>query len=147
MNNIIQYILILGVVTLFFGVFYALGMDKLAETSQSQSKRLQNYKQQVLEELTLIEMTGLSNPVQADVMNTGGAPIVIKRVLAGGVDIDADDYDTLVWNTGTNATIPTESTSGVLEVGQITRITVDNGTIPLFVVSENDRMFVFGAKR
>ena len=136
MNQIVQYVMIFGAVGLFFGVFYVAGLGELADRSESQLDRLSKYERQVLERIMVVEVVAQS-PAAVDVINTGAAPLIINHVFANGSA--PSSWTTHVMNTSGNF-----STAGVLPQGAMARISVSNGSVPVFVVTENDRMFMFG---
>ncbi|MDE0266390.1 MAG: hypothetical protein OXK17_05125 [Thaumarchaeota archaeon] len=136
MNQIVQWVLIFGASGLFFGAFYLAGLGELSDRSESQLDRLSKYERQVLERIMVVEVVAQS-PAAVDVINTGGAPMSINHVFANGSK--PTSWATHVMNTTGNF-----STAGVLPEGAIARISVSNGSTPLFVVTENDRTFMFG---
>ena len=136
MNQLVQWILIFGVVGIFAVVFYTAGLGELSDRSESQLDRLAKYERQVLERIMVVEVVSQS-PAAVDVINTGAAPLTVSHVFANGSA--PSSWTTHVMNTTGNF-----STAGVLPEGAMARISVSNGTTPLFIVTENDRTFMFG---
>lgn len=136
MNQIVQWVMIFGASGLFFAAFYLAGLGELSERSESQLDRLTKYERQVLERVMVVEVVAQS-PAAVDVINTGGAPLGISRVLANGSAPAS-------WSTHVMNASGSFSTAGAIPEGAIARISVSNGTTPLFVVTENDRTFMFG---
>lgn len=138
MNQLVQYVMLFGAVGVFFVAFYLAGLGELSDRSESQLDRLAKYERQVLERIMMVEVVAQS-PAAVDVINTGGAPLSINRVFANGSA--PSSWTTHVMNTSGNF-----STAGVLPEGAMARISVSNGTTPLFVVTENGRTFMFGGE-
>ena len=138
MNQLVQYVMLFGAVGVFFVAFYLAGLGELSDRSESQLDRLAKYERQVLERIMMVEVVAQS-PAAVDVINTGGAPLSINHVFANGSA--PSSWTTHVMNTSGNF-----STAGVLPEGAMARISVSNGTTPLFVVTENGRTFMFGGE-
>ncbi|MCE2499015.1 MAG: hypothetical protein J4F28_08560 [Nitrosopumilaceae archaeon] len=141
MNQLIQYMMIFGVVGIFFGVLYVAGLGELAGRSDSQLEQLERYEKQVLEYITLVEVVSESSPATVDVINTGSKPIRIESLLANGVDVPPGSYTTGAYDAATGTVA---DTGGVLPEDVMTRIDVPAGSMPLLVVTDNERMFVLG---
>jgi len=138
MNQIVQYVMIFGVVGLFFVALYAAGLGELSVRSESQLERLAKYERQMLEQVMVVEVVSASSPAMVDVINIGVTPVQIDRLLANGTVTTA--YTTVVWEAGVGHV----QTHGLLPVGEVVRISVSGGGVPVFIVTENDRMFTLG---
>ena len=139
MNQIMQYVVLFGVVGIFFGAMSVAGLGELAGRSDSQLDRLDRYGRQVLEQITVVEVVSGSSPATIDVINTGSTPLRVDRLLANGAPVTT--YTTTAYNATTDML---ESTGGVLPVGTMTRIDAPGGSMPLLVITDNERMFVLG---
>lgn len=140
MNQLVQYVMIFGVVGIFFVALYSAGLGELSDRSESQLERLAKYERQILEQVIVIEVVG-ANPAVVDVLNVGSKPVRIDTLLANGTEVPPAAYTTTVW---ANASHPSVQTGGLLPEGKVVRIGVPGGGIPIFLVTENDRMFTFG---
>ena len=127
----VQYVLIFGVVGVFFAALYQGATDDIGNRITSYGDRLDLYKVQAAEHLKLVEMTG-TEPATADLINTGIKDVRIRHLYVDGVKDDAysvRDKDGPV---------------DELRVGSLVRVTsaLDGGTIS--VVTESGRVFRFG---
>ncbi len=131
MNQIIQYVLIFGVVGVFFAALYQGATDDVGGRIASYDDRLDLYKAQAAEHLRLVEITD-TEPATADLINTGAKDIRIRHLYVDGVRDDsytARDRDGPV---------------GELRVGSLVRIVsaLDGGTVS--IVTDSGRVFRFG---
>jgi len=124
----IQYILIFGVVGVFFAALYQGATDDVGDKIASYSDRLNLYKEQAAEHIRLVEITD-TEPVTADLINTGAKDIRIRHLYVDGVKDDS--YEIRDRNG------PVDE----LRVGSLVRITsaLDGGTVS--VVTESGRVF------
>ena len=126
----IQYVLIFGVVGVFFVALYQGATDDVRDRITSYSDRLDLYKAQAAEHLKLVEITD-AEPATADLINTGIKEIRIRHLYVDGVKDDAysiRDKD--------------GSVDG-LRVGSLVRVTsaLDGDTVS--IVTESGRVFRF----
>ena len=126
----VQYVLIFGVVGVFFAALYQGATDNVGDKISSYSDRLDLYKAQAAEHLKMIEVTD-TQPATADLINTGAKDIRIRHLYVDGTKDDA--YEIRDRNG------PVDE----LRVGSLVRITsaLDGGTVS--VVTESGRVFRF----
>ena len=131
MNQIVQYVLVFGVVGIFFAALYHAALDDISQGHLSQQERLELYKRQAQEWLVLVEMTGTS-PATVDIVNAG-APTAVRHVYVNGVK----DAGYTVWDGAAD-------TAGSLPAGRLLRIVslVDGDVVS--IVTESGRVFRFG---
>ena len=127
----VQYVLVFGVVGVFFAALYQGATDDVGDQITSYGDRLDLYKAQAAEHLKLVEMTD-TEPATADLINTGIRDVRIRHLYVDGV---ADDTYVIRDRDG-----PVDE----LRVGSLIRVTsaLDGGTIS--VVTESGRVFRFG---
>ena len=127
----VQYVLIFGVVGVFFAALYQDATDDIGDRITSYGDRLDLYKAQAAEHLTLIEMTD-TEPATADLINTGAKDVRIRHLY---VDSATDDAYSVRDKDG-----PVDE----LRVGSLVRITsaLDGATVS--VVTESGRVFRLG---
>ncbi|MDE0089796.1 MAG: hypothetical protein OXP12_00305 [Thaumarchaeota archaeon] len=130
MNQMVQYVLIFGVVGVFFVALYQGATDDVGDRITSYSDRLDLYKAQAAEHLKLVEMTD-AEPATADLINTGIKEIRIRHLYVDGVK---DDSYSVRDKDG-----PVDG----LRVGSLVRVTsaLDGGTVS--IVTESGRVFRF----
>ena len=80
----VQYVLIFGVVGVFFAALYQGATDDVGDRITSYGDRLDLYKAQAAEHLALVEMTD-DKPATADLINTGAKDIRIRHLYVDGV--------------------------------------------------------------
>ena len=126
----VQYVLIFGVVGVFFVALYQGATDDVGDRITSYSDRLDLYKAQAAEHLKLVEMTD-AEPATADLINTGIKEIRIRHLYVDGVK---DDSYSVRDKDG-----PVDG----LRVGSLVRVTsaLDGGTVS--IVTESGRVFRF----
>ncbi|MDE0526593.1 MAG: hypothetical protein OXI27_08390 [Thaumarchaeota archaeon] len=131
MNQMVQYVLIFGVVGVFFAALYWGATDDVGDRIMSYDDRLDLYKAQAAEHLRLVEITD-TQPATADLINTGIRDIRIRHLYVDGVKDD------------TYSVRDRDGTVDGLRVGSLVRVTsaLDGGTIS--VVTESGRVFRFG---
>ncbi|MDE0090121.1 MAG: hypothetical protein OXP12_02035 [Thaumarchaeota archaeon] len=131
MNQMVQYVLIFGVVGVFFAALYQGATDDVGDRIASYSDRLDLYKAQAAEHLRLVEMTD-TEPATADLINTGIKDIRIRHLYVDGA---ADGAYEIRDRDG-----PVDG----LRIGSLVRITsaLDGGTVS--IVTESGRVFRFG---
>ena len=131
MNQMVQYVLIFGVVGVFFAALYQGATDDVGDRIISYGDRLDLYKAQAAEHLKLVEMTD-TEPATADLINTGIRDIRIRHLYVDGVKDD------------TYSVRDKDGPVDGLRVGSLVRVTsvLDGGTIS--VVTESGRVFRFG---
>ena len=127
----VQYVLIFGVVGVFFAALYQGATDDIGDRIASYGDRLDLYKAQAAEHLTLVEMTD-TEPATADLINTGIRDVRIRHLYVDGVKDD------------TYSVRDRDGPVDGLRVGSLVRVTsaLDGGTIS--VVTESGRVFRFG---
>ena len=127
----VQYVLIFGVVGVFFAALYWGATDDVGDRIMSYDDRLDLYKAQAAEHLRLVEITD-TQPATADLINTGIRDIRIRHLYVDGVKDD------------TYSVRDRDGTVDGLRVGSLVRVTsaLDGGTIS--VVTESGRVFRFG---
>lgn len=127
----IQYVLIFGVVGVFFAALYQGATDDVGDRITSYGDRLDLYKAQAAEHLKLVEMTD-TKPATADLINTGIRDVRIRHLYVDGVKDDA------------YVTRDKDGPVDELRVGSLVRVTssLDGGTVS--IVTENGRVFRFG---
>ena len=130
MNQMVQYVLIFGVVGVFFAALYQSATDDVGGRIASYGDRLDLYKAQAAEHLKLVEMTD-AEPATVDLINIGAKDIRIRHLYVDGVKDGAysmRDRDGLV---------------DELRVGNLVRIVsaLDGGTVS--IVTESGRVFRF----
>ncbi|MCE2498843.1 MAG: hypothetical protein J4F28_07670 [Nitrosopumilaceae archaeon] len=128
MNQMVQYIMIFGVVGVFFAALYQGATDNVGDKIASYSDRLDLYKAQAAEHLRLIEITS-TEPATADLINTGAKDSRIRHLYVDGVKDDAYEIR------------DRDGPVDELRVGSLVRITsaLDGGTVS--VVTESGRVF------
>ena len=127
----IQYVLIFGVVGVFFAALYQGATDDVGDRITSYGDRLDLYKAQAAEHLTLVEVTD-AEPATADLINTGIRDVRIRHLYVDGI---AD---------GAYSVRDRDGPVDELRVGSLVRITsaLDGGTVS--IVTESGRVFRFG---
>jgi len=127
----VQYVLIFGVVGAFFAALYQGATDDVGDRIASYGDRLDLYKAQAAEHLTLVEMTG-TEPATADLINTGIRDVGIRHLYVDGI------------NDGAYEIRDKDGPVDGLRVGSLVRITssLDGGTVS--IVTESGRVFRFG---
>ena len=127
----VQYVLIFGVVGVFFAALYQSATDDVGDRIASYGDRLDLYKAQAAEHLRLVEMTG-TEPATADLINTGAKDIRIRHLYVDGV------------RDGAYSMRDRDGPVDELRVGSLVRIisTLDGGTVS--IVTESGRVFRFG---
>ena len=127
----VQYVLIFGVVGVFFAALYQGATDDVGDRITSYGDRLDIYKAQAAEHLKLVEMTD-TEPATADLINTGIRDIRIRHLYVDGVKDD------------TYSVRDRDGPVDWLRVGSLVRITssLDGGTVS--IVTESGRVFRFG---
>ncbi len=127
----VQYVLIFGVVGVFFAALYQGATDDVGDRITSYDDRLDLYKAQAAEHLRLVEITD-TQPATADLINTGIRDIRIRHLYVDGVKDD------------TYSVRDKDGPVDGLRVGSLVRVTsaLDGGTIS--VVTESGRVFRFG---
>ena len=127
----VQYVLIFGVVGVFFAALYQSATDDVGDRIASYGDRLDLYKAQAAEHLRLVEITG-TGPATADLINTGAKDIRIRHLYVDGV------------RDGAYSMRDRDGPVDELRVGSLVRIisTLDGGTVS--IVTESGRVFRFG---
>lgn len=128
MNQLLQYVLLFGVLGVFFVSLYEVVLADIIGTSQSQHDRLERYKLQAAEYIRLVDITD-TEPASADIINAG-SDITIKKIYVDGVEA--------------NYTINGISDTNGLQAGRLVNITTDTNGSTIAIVTENDRVFRFG---
>ncbi len=131
MNQIIQYVLIFGVVGVFFAALYQGATDDVGDRIASYGDRLDLYKAQAAEHLRLVEITD-AEPATIDLVNTGARDVRIRHLYVDGA---RDDAYTIRDGDG-----PADG----LRAGSLARVVsaLDGGTVS--IVTESGRVFRFG---
>lgn len=131
MNQIIQYVLIFGVVGVFFAALYQGATDDVGDRITSYGDRLDMYKAQAAEHLRLVEITD-AEPATVDLVNAGARDVRIRHLYVDGA---RDDAYTIRDRDG-----PADG----LRAGGLARIVsaLDGGTVS--IVTESGRVFRFG---
>ena len=126
----VQYVLIFGVVGVFFAALYQSAADDVGDKIASYGDRLDLYKAQAAEHLRMVEITD-TEPATIDLINTGAKDIGIRHLYVDGTK---DDSYTVRDRDG-----PVDG----LSVGSLVRIVsaLDGGTIS--IVTESGRVFRF----
>lgn len=124
----VQYVMIFGVVGVFFAALYQGATDDVGNKIASYSDRLDLYKAQAAEHIRLVEITS-TEPVTADLINTGAKDIRIRHLYVDGVKDDS------------YAIRDRDGPVDELRVGSLVRITsaLDGGTVS--IVTESGRVF------
>ena len=130
MNQMVQYVLIFGVVGVFFAALYQSATDDVGGRIASYGDRLDLYKAQAAEHLKLVEITD-TEPATVDLINTGAKDVRIRHLYVDGV------------KDGAYAIRDRDGPVDELRVGSLVRIvsTLDGGTIS--IVTESGRVFRF----
>jgi len=128
LNQLLQYVLLFGVLGVFFVSLYEVVLADIIGTSQSQHDRLERYKLQAAEYIRLVDITD-TEPASADIINAG-SDITIKKIYVDGVEA--------------NYTINGISDTNGLQAGRLVNITTDTNGSTIAIVTENDRVFRFG---
>ncbi len=126
----VQYVLIFGVVGVFFAALYQGATDDVGDRIASYGDRLDIYKAQAAEHLILVEMTD-AEPATADLINTGAKDIRIRHLYVDGV------------RDGAYLMRDSDGPVDELRVGSLVRIVsaLDGGTVS--IVTESGRVFRF----
>ena len=127
----VQYVLIFGVVGVFFAALYQGATDDVGDRIASYGDRLDLYKAQAAEHLRLVEITD-AEPATADLVNTGIRDVRIRHLYVDGVKDGAYEIR------------DKDGPVDELRVGSLIRITssLDGGTVS--IVTESGRVFRFG---
>ena len=130
MNQMVQYVLIFGVVGVFFAALYQGATDDVGDRIASYGDRLDAYKAQAAEHLRLVEMTD-TEPATADLINTGAKDIRIRHLYVDGV------------RDGAYSMRDRNGPVDELRVGSLVRVVsaLDGGTVS--IVTESGRVFMF----
>lgn len=126
----VQYVLIFGAVGVFFAALYQGATDDVGDRITSYGDRLDLYKAQASEHLSLVEMTD-DRPATVDLVNTGAGDVGIRHLYVDGVRDGAYEIR------GRDGPV------SVLHAGSLIRITsaLDGGTVS--IVTESGRVFRF----
>ena len=128
MNQILQYVLLAGVVGISASAVFVHVNESLYYETMSNHDKIEIEKKQSTEYLKLIEI--INNPLRIDVINLGSDTITIKKLFVDGV-ID-DGY--LIDND--------ENTSDIVQ-NKVVRITPNMTGNKISIISENYKVFDF----
>lgn len=135
MNQIVQYVLLFGVVGVFLLLFYQAGLDDIGERLDVQEADAEKRMRQMGERVALIGIASTS-PLEIDVMSTGTADVRVRDVLVDGRISHA--YRLLLMANGT--------TTGVLPVGEVVRVETGAPGSVVAIITTNDKAFKFGGR-
>jgi len=127
MNQILQYVILTGIVGISATAVFAHMNESLYNETKSQYDKIEIEKKQASEYLKLIEI--IDNPLYIDVINLGTDVIVIKKLFIDGV-ID-DSY-----------LIDGDISSDIIQ-NKIVRITPSIMGDKISIISENYKVFDF----
>lgn len=129
MNQLVQYLLIFGIVGVFFAALYTASADDIGRQTASQRERLDQYKAQAAEIVRLVDILSVS-PASIDVVNAADKDVRIRSLYVDGTADPAYLVDGL--------------TADLLPAGRVSRIdsSLDGTTVAL--VTESGRVFRFG---
>ena len=127
----VQYVLIFGVVGVFFAALYQGATDDVGDKITSYGDRLDLYKAQAAEHLKLVEITD-TEPATADLINTGIKDVRIRHLYVDGA------------RDGAYSVRDKDGPVDELHVGSLVRVTsaLDGDTVS--IVTESGRVFRFG---
>ena len=145
MNQILQFLILFGMVGVFFAMIYANVTSDMAAYDMSQRERVELFKAQTLEQIKLIEIftahapiTGSGNNTVVDVINLGENDITINKLFVNGTE-STNSCTIDVRGAGTGA-----FALGVIPVGKISHIKCEQHGSIITIVTSNDRVFEFG---
>ncbi len=127
MNQILQYVILSGIVGISASAVFVHVNESLYSETTSQHDKIEIEKKQSSEHLKLIEI--INNPLYIDVMNLGTDTITIKKLFIDGV-ID-EGY-----------LIDGEITSDIIQ-NKVVRITPSISGDIISIISENYKVFDF----
>ena len=127
MNQILQYVILIGMSGIVFSVVFAHFSESLQLESISQQDRNEIEKKYATEYIKVIEI--MDSPLRIDLMNLGSDDIIIKKLFVGGI-ID-DSY--LIDGNSTN----------IIQTGKIVIITPSITGDSISLISENYKKFKF----
>lgn len=131
MNQIIQWIVIIGITSVTFGGVIVYTQDALQVEMLSQYDKVEIQKKYSAEQLKLIDI--MNNPLRIDVMNHGFDVIEIKKLFVDGIiDESYTIYDTNTLESLTD--IPQSKIIAIEPFIQGTTITI---------ITENNKKFSF----
>jgi len=129
LNQILQTLLILGIITLVSTIAFNYAQNNLEGKIISQHDKMQNEKNQSIEEINMIEV--MQSPLRVDIVNIGLDTIFVKKVFVDGID-DVGYY--LTDNTGVVTSI---------EQNQITTINFSLSGNNVKLITTNNKVFSF----
>ncbi len=139
MNQIIQFLLLFGVVGVFFVVIYDTMIDDVSTFTLSQQDKINTLKIQTQEDLKLIEIITTSpaiithdNNTIIDVINIGNHDIVVDKIFINGIESKR------------TCKLNDEIFSAPLLIGKISRITCSDSGTSITIVTQNNKAFWFG---
>ena len=127
MNQILQYVILAGVVGISASAVFVHVNEELYNETMSNHDKIEIEKKQSTEHLKLIEI--IDSPLRIDVMNLGSNTITIKKLFIDGVIDESyliDDVDT----------------SDIIQ-NKIVRITSSISGSEISIISENYKVFDF----
>ena len=133
MNQIVQFVLVFGIVGVFLAVFYQAGLDDISERLEVQEADAEKRMRQMGERVALVGFAGAS-PLEVDVINTGTADVDVRDVLVDGRL--AFHYRLLLMENGT--------TTGILPMGKVVRVETGVPGSVVAIITANDKAFKFG---
>lgn len=128
MNQIVQYVMIFGMVGVFFAALYEGALEDVSERTLSHRDRLDMYKMQAAERIVLVDFTG-TTPAGIDVVNAG-ASARIKGVYVDGA--------------AANYTIDGAGGRTDLPAGRLASIQTNTDGAAISLITESGRIFRFG---
>ena len=128
MNQILQYVILIGMSGIVFGVVFVHFSESLQLESISQQDRNEIEKKHATEYIKVIEI--MDSPLRIDLMNLGSDDIVIKKLFVGGI---VDDNYLIDGNNSTN----------IIQTGKIVIITPSITGDTISLISENYKKFEF----
>ena len=133
MNQIVQFVLVFGIVGVFLAVFYQAGLDDISERLEAQEADAEKRMRQMGERVALVGFAGTS-PLEVDVINTGTADVNVRDVLVDGRL--ALHYRLLLMENST--------TTSILPMGKVVRVETGAPGSVVAIITANDKAFKFG---
>ena len=127
MNQILQYVILAGVVGISASAVFVYVNESLYNETISQHDKIEIEKRQSSEYLKLIEI--INSPLRIDVMNLGSDTIIIKKLFIDGVIDDSYLIDDVV-------------SSNIVQ-NKVVRITPSISGNIISIISENYKVFDF----
>lgn len=127
MNQILQYVILVGVVGISTSVIFVHVNESLYYETMSNHDKIEIEKKQSTEYLKLIEI--ISSPLRIDVINLGSNTITIKKLFIDGVIDDSYLIDSI-------------SSSDITQ-NKVVTITPSISGSTISIISENYKVFDF----